>query len=54
MSAWARSVAERLVDCVAELEAGRIPPEVRVRCEDLLIDVAGLCVAARNTEYVRA
>jgi 2-methylcitrate dehydratase PrpD len=54
MSAQTRSVAERLVDRVAELEAGRIPPEVRARCEDLLIDVAGLCVAARNTEYVGA
>ena len=49
-----RSVAQRLVDRVAELDAGRIPPEVRARCEDLLIDVAGLCVAARSTKYVGA
>jgi 2-methylcitrate dehydratase PrpD len=54
MSSHGRSVAERLADRVAELEAGRIPPEVRARCEDLLIDVAGLCVAARGTEYVAA
>jgi 2-methylcitrate dehydratase PrpD len=54
MSSQGRSVAERLVDRVAELEVGGIPPEVRARCEDLLIDVAGLCVAARKTEYVGA
>jgi 2-methylcitrate dehydratase PrpD len=54
MSSQGRSVAERLIDRVAELEVGGIPPEVRARCEDLLIDVAGLCVAARNTEYVGA
>jgi len=53
-SPQARSLAERLVDRVAELDAGRIPSEVRARCEDLLIDVAGLCVAARSTEYVGA
>jgi 2-methylcitrate dehydratase PrpD len=27
---------------------------VRSGCEDLLVDVAGLCVAARRTDYVRA
>ena len=49
-----RSVAEQLVDRVAALAAGRIPATVRTRCEDLLIDVAGLCVAARNRDYARA
>jgi 2-methylcitrate dehydratase PrpD len=48
------SVAEQLVDCVAALTADKIPAAVRARAEDLLIDVAGLCVAARNTDYIKA
>src|SRR5262249_58231063 len=47
-------VAERLVDGVGGVPAGSLQPAVRARCEDLLIDVAGLCVAARGTDYVRA
>jgi 2-methylcitrate dehydratase PrpD len=49
-----QSVAERLADRVAALSAESLPAAVRSRCEDLLIDVAGLCVAARTTDYVRA
>jgi 2-methylcitrate dehydratase PrpD len=50
----ARSVAELLVERAAAVSAASLPPKVRSRCEDLLIDVAGLCVAARRTDYVRA
>jgi 2-methylcitrate dehydratase PrpD len=32
----------------------RIPPAVRRRAEELLIDVVGLCVAARRTDYMKA
>ncbi len=32
----------------------RLPPAVRRKCEDLLIDVVGLCVTARNEDYVKA
>jgi 2-methylcitrate dehydratase PrpD len=49
-----QSVAERLADRIAALRAESFPEAVRTRCEDLLIDVAGLCVAARGTDYVRA
>jgi 2-methylcitrate dehydratase PrpD len=49
-----QSVAERLADRVAALPAENLPGAVRSRCEDLLIDVSGLCVAARATGYVRA
>src|SRR5437879_2779433 len=49
-----RSVAERLVDATASLSPGGIPAQVRLRCEDLLVDVGGLCVAARASDYVRA
>src|SRR5687768_6878525 len=43
------SISERLADAVAA--SGEPPREI---VERLLIDVAGLCVAARNTDYVRA
>ena len=45
------TVAEVLAEKAAAMA---IPPEVRSRCEDLLIDVAGLCVAARNSDYIAA
>ena len=48
------SVSERLVDCVASVTSAQIPPAVRARAEDLLLDIAGLCVAARNTDYIKA
>ena len=48
------SVSEQLADGIAALGADKIPAPVRARAEELLIDVAGLCVAARNTDYVRA
>src|SRR5213596_1369851 len=49
-----QSVAERLVAATSSLSPGGVPAEVRLRCEDLLVDVGGLCVAARNRDYVRA
>ena len=49
-----QSVAERLVAATASLSAGDIPAQVRLRCEDLLVDVGGLCAAARASDYVRA
>ena len=36
------------------LRAGDIPAPVRERAEQLLIDVVGLCVAARRTDYIQA
>ncbi len=52
--AGVRSVAERLVAATASLSPEGIPAQVRLRCEDLLVDVGGLCVAARASDYVRA
>jgi len=43
------SISEKLADAIAH--ASDPPREI---VEKLLIDVAGLCVAARNTDYVRA
>lgn len=46
------SVAERLAERIVALAPARIPGPVRRKCEDLLIDVIGLAVAARNEGYV--
>jgi 2-methylcitrate dehydratase PrpD len=46
------SVAEHLADRIVGLDAAHLPPAVRQKCEDLLIDVVGLCVTARNQDYV--
>jgi 2-methylcitrate dehydratase PrpD len=50
----ATSVAEILADKIAAHDARRLPPAVRARCEDLVIDIVGLCIAARGTDYVAA
>src|SRR5207245_3730119 len=49
-----RPVAEALAERIASLDAARLPPAVRETCERLLIDVIGLCLVARRTDYVRA
>ena len=46
------SVAEHLVQRIAAVD--RLPPAVRTKCEELLIDVFGLCLAARNEDYVKS
>lgn len=48
------AVAERLAEQTLALTVDAIPAEVLARAEELLIDVVGLCVAARNTDYVQA
>jgi 2-methylcitrate dehydratase PrpD len=48
------SVAEHLVERIAALDATRLPAAVRQKCEDLLIDVVGLCVTARNEDYMKS
>lgn len=47
------SVAEELAARIAALDPAGLPPSLRERCTDLLTDVIGLCVAARNEAYVR-
>src|ERR1700693_331653 len=46
------SVAETLADKIVALKAGSLPAATARKCEDLLIDVVGLCVTARNEDYV--
>ena len=48
------SVAQALARKVAALDAKTLPKALRTKCEDLLADVVGLAVAARNEDYVRS
>ncbi len=48
------SVSERLVDLAFAVDPHRLPEAVRAQAELLLLDVSGLCVAARDTDYIRA
>src|SRR6476620_2009472 len=46
------SVAETLADKIVALKVGTLPATTTRKCEDLLIDVVGLCVTARNEDYI--
>src|SRR5205085_6178752 len=48
------AVAETLAQKIAALEPAKLPPEVRRKCEELLIDVVGLAVTARNQDYLKS
>src|SRR5471030_912006 len=48
------SVAETLAGKIAALKPGGLPETTTRKCEDLLIDVVGLCVTARNEDYVKS
>jgi len=48
------SVAEHLAERVAALHADCLPKSLRQKCEELLIDVVGLCVTARNEDYIKS
>jgi 2-methylcitrate dehydratase PrpD len=48
------SVAETLVAAIAGLTPERLPAALGAMAENLVLDIVGLCVAARGTDYVRA
>lgn len=48
------SVAETLANTIVALDVKNLSSALRDKCEDLLVDVAGLCVTARNEDYARA
>ncbi len=48
------SVAQTLAERIVALRADTLPKAVRQKCEDLLIDVVGLCVTARNEDYIKS
>src|SRR5271169_4670606 len=46
------SVAQTLAGKIVALKPGALPAATLRKCEDLLIDVVGLCVTARNEDYI--
>src|SRR3954464_1807136 len=46
------SLAETLAEKIVALKPGSLPAATVRKCEDLLIDVTGVCVTARNQDYV--
>ena len=50
----ATAVAQTLARAVGAARGKPLPAQVRATCENLLIDIAGLCVSARREDYVRA
>src|SRR5262249_15009699 len=48
------AVAEELAERIASLDPAQLPATVRRTCEDLLVDVVGLCVAARREDYMKS
>ena len=52
--ATAPSIAEQLADRIVSIDTTALPSSIRETCERLLIDIIGLCAAARSTDYVTA
>jgi 2-methylcitrate dehydratase PrpD len=50
----AASVAETLATAIAGLDAERFPAALRAMADNLVLDIFGLCLAGRRTDYVRA
>ena len=48
------SIAEQLAERVAALHGDCLPKSLRQKCEELLIDVVGLCVTARSEDYIKS
>ena len=48
------ALAELLAERIAALDTAKLPAAVRTKCDELLIDVIGLCVTARNEDYVKS
>src|SRR5579859_3270564 len=49
-----RTVGETLAERIAPLDPARLPAAGRSVAENLVLDMVGLCVAARRSDYVRA
>src|SRR5258705_3061037 len=48
------SVAEVLAQKIVALKPGLLAAATTRKCEDLLIDVVGLCITARNEDYIKS
>ncbi len=49
-----RAVAEELAQRIEAVDAAKFPPALKAKCQDLLVDIVGLCVTARNEDYVKS
>src|ERR1700680_2890451 len=48
------AVAEKLAERIAAVDPARLPAAMRAECEDLAVDVVGLCLTARRQDYVES
>jgi 2-methylcitrate dehydratase PrpD len=48
------AIAERLADRIVAVDPARLPAAMRTKCEDLAVDVVGLCLTARRLDYVES
>src|SRR5260370_14433876 len=48
------AIAERLAEGIAAVDPARLPAAMRAKCEDLAVDVVGLCLTARRQDYVES
>ena len=48
------ALAELLAERISALDPTKLPAAVRTKCDALLIDVIGLCLTARNEDYVKS
>lgn len=48
------AIAERLAERIVAVDAARLPAAMRTKCEDLAVDVVGLCLTARRLDYVES
>jgi 2-methylcitrate dehydratase PrpD len=50
----ADSISSQIADWIAGLDPHSVPQTTREKARDILVDIVGLCIAARDTDYVRA
>ena len=48
------ALAEHLAERIVALGAANLPATVRAKCDELVVDVIGLCLTARNEDYVKS
>src|SRR5581483_8619216 len=48
------TVAETLAAAIAEVRPDRLPAGMRAMAHNMVLDIIGLCLAARRTDYIQA
>src|SRR6188472_2368276 len=46
------AIAEHLAERIIAVDTATLPAAAREKCQETMIDVIGLCIAARNEDYV--